>query len=175
MIRFLKSIKNKAYRVWFSLTKGEYMRVAYLQPRSIALVTSRLNGRDNILPVDWHMPLSFTPKLYAICLESGNFSSEMISASGVFVVNFMGAEHERQILDCGRISGKDCDKFETAGFEKTEASKISAPVIKNSLGYLECKVISIEATGDHTLFTGKVVFEKERLNKKQLYHKTNNP
>ena len=118
------------------------------------------------------MPLSFSPKLYAISLENKNHSSEMISGSKVFVVNFMSSEYEKQILDCGKISGKDCDKFEIAGFEKAEASKISAPVLKNTLGYLECEVVS-EVTGDHTLFTGKVVYEKEQLDGKQLHHVTN--
>lgn len=175
MIKIFRSLKNKLYRIWFSLTKGEYMRVAYLQPRPIAMVTARFNGKDNVLPVDWHMPLSFSPKLYAISLESKNFSSQMISSSKVFAVNFMGAEYEKQILDCGRLSGKDCDKFESAGFEKSEALKINAPVLKNALGYLECEVINIQITGDHTLFTGKVVYEKEVLEGKQLYHITKRP
>src|SRR6185436_4764097 len=106
-MKIFKKISYKLKRIYNSYSFGDYMRTAYLSPRQVVLVTSRHNNSDNVLPVDWHIPLSFSPKLYAISLESGNHSSIMIKGSGVFAVNFMSAEYEKQIIECGKLSGKD--------------------------------------------------------------------
>lgn len=169
-----KKISYKFRRLYYSYKIGDYMRTAYLSPRQVVLITTRYNGKDNVLPVDWHIPLSFSPKLYGISLESKNHSSEMIANSKVFAVNFMSAEYEKKIIECGRISGKDTDKFKTIGLEKKEASKIDAPLIKNSVGYLECSLVDKVITGDHILFIGKVLKENVNVENKQLYHIANN-
>jgi len=172
MKNILTKLQRRINKLRHRLQIAEYMRVAYLSPRQVVLITSRLDNMDNVLPIDWHMPLSFFPKLYCICLESKNFSSEVIKVSKCFAVNFMSAEYEDQILMSGRISGTDADKFKLTGFEKIAAAKIDVPLIKNALGWLECEVIQKIITGDHTLFIGRVVYENiERNNtKEQLYH-----
>ncbi|HEY3251990.1 MAG TPA: flavin reductase family protein [Ignavibacteria bacterium] len=174
MKKILTSIKKRADKLRFRFSAAEYMRVAYLSPRQVVLVTTRLGSKDNVLPIDWHIPLSFFPKLYCISLESKNFSSKVIDDSKCFAVNFMPAEYEEQILKSGRISGTDGDKFELTGLDKIDAEKINVPLIKDALGWLECKVTQKLITGDHTLFIGKVV--NENLNriklKERLYHIT---
>jgi|SRR4030095_15650753 len=165
-------IKNRLSKMFFRFRKAEYMRVAYLSPRQVVLITTRFGDKENVLPIDWHIPLSFSPKLYAISLESKNFSYDLIQKSKCFVVNFVSAELEKRIIESGRISGKETDKFETIGLEKIEAKKINSPVLKDSLGYLECKVIDTIITGDHTLFIGEVVHEEISEPNMQLYHIT---
>lgn len=172
-MNFFKKLKYKLKRIYYSYSVGDYMRVSYLSPKQVVLVTSRFNGKDNVIPVDWHIPLSFSPKLYAVCLESNNFTSEMISSSGCFAVNFISSEQEEKVLQCGRISGREIDKFALTGLQKIEAAKINAPILKESIGYLECKLAEKIVTGDHTLFIGKVLAEKESLNVKTIFHTTN--
>jgi flavin reductase (DIM6/NTAB) family NADH-FMN oxidoreductase RutF len=171
----ITSVKKSLYRLRFRFTKAEYMRVSYLNPRMVILVTARHNGTDNVMPLDWHLPLSFTPKLYGISIEDKNYSSEMISGSGVFAVNFMPAEFEDKMLAAGRVSGREGNKFELTGLEKAEAKKINAPLVKGALGYLECEVVDKIVTGDHTLYVGKVVREELDRSislKEKLFHIT---
>lgn len=172
-MNFFKKLKYKLKRVYYSYSVGDYMRVSYLSPKQVVLVTSRFNGKDNVIPVDWHIPLSFAPKLYAICLESNNYTSEMISSSGCFAVNFISSEFEEKVLQCGRISGREIDKFALTGLLKIEAAKINVPILKDSIGYLECKLEDKIVTGDHTLFIGKVLTEIEVGNFQRLFHTTN--
>ena len=148
------------------------MRAAYLAPREIVLVTTRFDGKDNMLPVDWHMPVSYFPKLYCISLESNNYSARVIESSKSFCVNFMPAELEEQILQSGRISGTVTDKFELTGMKKNEAVKISAPVLADALGWIECELKETKITGDHTLYIGSVVYENVNRVKEKLYHIT---
>lgn len=168
------AIKKMIYRIKFRLSAAEYMRVAYLTPRQVVLITTRLDSKDNVIPIDWHMPLSFFPKLYCISLSSDNFTSKIIDKTKCFAVNFMSDEFEEQILKCGRISGSETDKFELTGLDKTEAKKINVPLIKDASGWLECSVKQIIKTGDHTLFIAEIINEKMNMDNlpKQLYHVT---
>jgi len=134
----------------------------------------RHDGVENVLPLDWHLPLSFFPKLYGISLESRNYSSELIKKSGSFAVNFMSYEFEPEILTAGRTSGRSVDKFAATNLARKEASSIDLPVLSDALGVLECRVVHTLETGDHTLFVGKVVHEElfSTNHQKRLYHVT---
>lgn len=171
---FLKSIKRFFHKLRFRFKAAEYMRAAYLAPREIVLVTTRLEGKDNMLPVDWHMPVSYFPKLYCISLESNNFSARVIESQKCFCVNFMPAGLEEKILQAGRTSGTETDKFEMTGLKKIEAVKINTPVLADALGWIECELKEIKVTGDHTLFIGSVVYENVNMpaKKEKLYHIT---
>ena len=167
------NFKKLFKRLRFNFTTAEYMRVAYLSPRKVVMVTTRLDDKDNVLPIDWHMPVSFEPKLYAICLTHNNHSAKTIRLTGEFVVNFVGAELEEKILLCGRSSGKDTDKFDLSGLGRKAASEVNAVVLTEASGYLECRVTEVREWGDHTVFVGKVV--REAVLKEQtpeLFHVT---
>jgi len=170
MNKLFSKVKKVYSNARFQLKAGKYMRVVYLQPRSVVLVTSRHKGKDNVLPLDWHMPLSLIPKMYCISLETGNYSSQMISSSKVFAVNFMSSEQQDKVIACGKISGKDTDKFAAVGFEKSEAVRIDAPALKDAIGRIECRLVNTIITGDHTLFIGEVVYEQISPEIMQLYH-----
>ncbi len=159
-------------RIRFRIKTAEYMRVAYTHPRSVVLITARLGGKDNVMPADWHIPLSLNPKLYAIALDAKNYSTSIINETGEFAVNFMPASFEKEIVACGNISGRENDKFQLLKLIKAEAKTINAPVIQDAYGYLECKVTETHPAGDHTLFIAKVLYEKldKDPEKLQLYH-----
>jgi len=149
-------------------------------PRQTVLVTSReeaeILGRkevkDNIVAVDWHMPLSFDPSMYGICLARKRFSYELISKSGVFVVNFIPATLEKEALFCGRHSGKHMDKFRKAGLTKEEAEKVDCARIKEAAAFIECELAEEKDTGDHVLLIGRVVMMGMKKKAKRLFHLT---
>ncbi|MBW2984503.1 flavin reductase family protein [Candidatus Woesearchaeota archaeon] len=137
-------------------------------PRQTILVTSRYSGKDNIIALSWHAPVSFTPELYAIMVGHTRFSHDLIKNSKVFCVNFMSIEHEKEVLACGTSSGRSSDKFEKAGLTKGESEKIDCPRIKEALGYLECKVVNAVKAGDHTIFVGEVVNSESKKKGKRI-------
>lgn len=53
----------------------------------------------------------------------------------------------------GKQSGKDVDKFVTIPYDSRIAG---APVLKNCIPFLDCRVISSTPVGDHILFIGEV-------------------
>lgn len=149
---------------------SQFVRVAYHTARQVVLLTTRHETAENVWPIDWHMPLSFEPELYSVALTRGGYGTELIRASGVFVVNFVPADWEEIIFYCGRTSGRDRDKFQEAGLVKEAAVSVDAPRLKDALGFLECEVVKSEEVGDHTLFVGAVRHAQRNGDGLRLHH-----
>jgi len=103
-------------------------------PRQTILLTSRAEDKDNVMTLDWHTPLSFEPMIYAVSIGKNRFSLNLVRKSKIFVVNFMSKDFEKEVLYCGRHSGKNIDKFKEAKLKKEEAETINCPRIKKALG-----------------------------------------
>ena len=146
-------------------------------PRQVILVTSRAEieiiGKDvvkeDIITLSWHMPVSFDPAIYAIAIGKSKFSSKLIQKSGVFAVNFIPKELEKQALFCGTHSGQHTDKFKETGLTREEAEKIECPRVKEALAYIECELINTVEAGDHYIFIGKVINSAEKGHGKRLF------
>lgn len=150
--------------------ESTFMRVAYTTPRQVVLITTRHEGSDNVWPVDWHIPLSSAPSLYAIALTRNGYGAQLLRGSGIFVVNFVPATWEKVILFCGNVTGREVDKFAATGLRKEQAESVDAPRLADSLGVLECKVCQTLEVGDHTLFIGEVTREVMRADAPRLHH-----
>ena len=139
-------------------------------PLQTILLTCKAGKKDNIITLDWHTPLSFDPMMYAVSIGKTRYSLELVKKSKVFVVNFMSKDFEKEILFCGRHSGRNFDKFKETGLEKEEAQTIDCPRIKQALGYLECRVEKEIEAGDHILFITKVQKAELKKKEKRLFH-----
>jgi flavin reductase (DIM6/NTAB) family NADH-FMN oxidoreductase RutF len=147
------------------------MKISTLaNPRQTILLTSRYKDKDNIMTLDWHTPLSFDPMMYAVSIGKTRYSLELVRKSKVFVVNFVSKDLEKEVLFCGRNSGRNIDKFKATGLEKEEAETINCPIIKKALAYLECKVKKEIEVGDHILFIAKVSKAVLKRKERRLFH-----
>jgi flavin reductase (DIM6/NTAB) family NADH-FMN oxidoreductase RutF len=141
-------------------------------PLQTILLTCRADSKDNIITLDWHMPLSFEPMMFAVSIGKTRYSLEMVRKSKVFVANFMGHNSESGVLFCGRNSGRNVDKFALCGLKKEEAKTIDCPRIAEAQAYLECEVEREIEFGDHILFVGKVTHAEVKSEGKRLFHLT---
>jgi len=135
-------------------------KLAYrlLHPRHTVLVTCvNKRGRANIITLAWSMPTSIKPPMVVISIAPRRLSHRMIEKTGEFVVNVPTMEIVKETLFCGRISGKECDKFKEAPLTPLPAKKVRPPIIKECIAHLECKLVEKVTTGDHTLFVGEVL------------------
>lgn len=149
-------------------------------PRQTVLVTcrgpvknkfsSKEEIKDNIITIDWHMPTSFEPFLYAISIGKTRFSCNIIRNSGIFVVNFMPYEFKKEVLFCGRNSGEHINKFKESGLTKEESEKLDCCIVKESIAHLSCEIIDEISAGDHIIFIGKVINSYEKDKTRRLFH-----
>lgn len=129
-----------------------------LHPRNVVMVSCiDKTGRANIITLAWSMPTSFDPPLVAISVSPRRYSHRLIEETKEFVVNVPTIEIVKETLFCGRVSGRNRDKFREAPLTALPAKKVQAPIIKECVAHLECKLVQKIATGDHTVFVGKVL------------------
>jgi flavin reductase (DIM6/NTAB) family NADH-FMN oxidoreductase RutF len=115
------------------------------------------SGKPNIITLAWAMPTSINPPLVAVSIAPRRYSHNLIEETKEFVVNIPTIEILNGTFLCGTLSGRDHDKFEEAGLTPLPAKKVKAPIIKECVAHVECKLYSQFTTGDHTIFVGEIV------------------
>lgn len=142
----------------------------------VVLVSSAYEKQANIITLAWNMPLSHKPPLMCISITKKRFSYELIKKSGEFVVNIPSSDLFDEMYYCGTHSGRDVDKFKEAGLTGVKANKLAhAPLIKECIGHLECRLNYEKDVGDHVLIIGDIVHasaEKELFDIKWKVDKT---
>jgi len=114
-------------------------------------------GKPNIITLGWVMKTSKWPPMVAISVAPTRYSHKLIEDSGEFVLAIPTKEIVDKVHKCGRVSGRNIDKFKTFGLTPLPAKKVKAPLIKECVANMECKVVAKMTTGDHTLFIGEVL------------------
>jgi flavin reductase (DIM6/NTAB) family NADH-FMN oxidoreductase RutF len=129
-----------------------------LHPCNTSLVTCCDDeGQPNIIAIAWLIPLSVSPPLVGMSIRPTRHSYDLIQATGEFVVNVAPLEIARQVLFCGRRSGRDVDKFAVTGLTPGQARLVRPPIIEECIAHLECRVVQEVEAGDHHLVIGEVL------------------
>ena len=121
------------------------------------LVTSRFKDKANIMTAAWCMPVSHKPPMLAVAIGPSRHTHDMIVQSGEFAVNVPGNDILKEVWCCGTNSGKTEDKFALCGLTPVKGNHIGAPLIKECLGAIECRLDSHPTAGDHTIIVGEAV------------------
>ncbi|MEM3565994.1 MAG: flavin reductase family protein [Candidatus Bathyarchaeia archaeon] len=129
-----------------------------LHPMHTVLVSCvSKDGKPNIITLAWAMPTSISPPLVAVSIAPRRHSHSLIQETKEFVINIPTMEILDATFRCGRVSGRDHDKFKEAGLTPLPARKVKSPIIKECIAHLECRVHSQFQTGDHTIFVGEIL------------------
>lgn len=134
-----------------------------LYPRQTVLIVSiSKEGKPNIMALNWSSPVSFDPPMLCIAIGKQRYSAELIKETGEFVVAIPSKQMEKEVLFCGTTSGRNIDKFKETKLTPLKAKNVQAPLIKECIANLECKVVEAVETGDHILFIAKILAAYER-------------
>lgn len=108
----------------------------------------------NGFTASWVMQASFQPPLVVNCVKNDSISHAMIKASGVFSLSVLEAGQKdvaQKFFKPQRLVG---NKFEDV---ESYIGETGCPIISDSLGYVECKVVGSVEHGDHTVYVGEVI------------------
>lgn len=103
----------------------------------------------------WVMQTSFQPPLIVNCVRTDSGSHEMVKNSGVFALSFLDSNQKDMAATFFQPKKKVGDKLEDVEFY--EGPETGCPIIKDSLGYIECKVVDTSDKGDHTIYVAEVI------------------
>lgn len=100
------------------------------------------------------MQITSSPATIALSINHDNYTNGCIEKTGIFAFSILAEDSDSGLIgNFGFQSGKDVDKFKSVDYEMVQG----APVVKNTCGYVVCKVINKMETDTHTVFLGEVI------------------
>ena len=124
----------------------------------VALLTTRAGDRRNVMACEWAMLVTLNPLRFVISVGPHHETHGLIEQSGEFGLNFCSDRQARLAHIAGSYSLKDTDKWTLGNFPTYPPKMIAAPMITDCPLNAECKLISAQALGDHTVFTGEALW-----------------
>ncbi len=109
----------------------------------------------NAFTASWVMQASFKPPLVVNCVKQESRSHAAIKASGVFTFSFLEAGQKDLAQQFFKPQNRTGNKFENVEFYL--GKETGCPIISDSLGYVECRVVGSVEHGDHTVYVGEVI------------------
>ena len=134
-----------------AIDKQEFRRVLGQFAAGVAIVTTvGEDGKPHGLTATAFTSVSLEPPLVLVCVDKAADSHPHFHASRVFAVNFLRVDHEHLSR---RFAVSGGDKFKDLVVAR---GVTGAPLLPETLGYLECRTVEIFEGGDHTIFLGQV-------------------
>lgn len=106
----------------------------------------------NLITISWTGTINTDPAMCYISVRPSRHSYNIIKKNGEFVINLTTKPLVFAADWCGVKSGKDHNKFEEMGLTPVPASRVKAPLLKESPVNIECIVKEIKELGSHHMF-----------------------
>ncbi len=113
-----------------------------IEPGPVILVTTINGEKCNVMTISWTMVLDFTPK-FAITTGAWNYSFKALRNTGECVISIATIDLLDRIVGIGTCSGADTDKFAKFKLTPVPGKIVKAPLIKECLANIECKVVDL--------------------------------
>jgi flavin reductase (DIM6/NTAB) family NADH-FMN oxidoreductase RutF len=119
----------------------------------VSIVTMQTGERQHGLTVSGFLGVSLEPPLVLISIGQELTSAEVLKDSAAYAVNFLSEDqHDLSDRFAGRLG--EVDRFEGL---TTHRAATGSPILDDCLAWLDCRVVSTQVVGDHTLYIGEVV------------------
>ena len=137
----------------------DYSRIAPIMSNlwsPLAAVTSSWRGKNNAQIAVAAGAASIVPAKPRVILQiyKRNLSHELIYSGGAFTLNFLREDQLPLISDFGLVSGRDREKLSGVPHR---VGPSGCPVLEESWGYLDCRVVNAMDGGDMTCFLAEVL------------------
>jgi flavin reductase (DIM6/NTAB) family NADH-FMN oxidoreductase RutF len=123
----------------------------------LILISSFYKGRPNVCTVAWNMPVDFDPPKVACVIGEDNYTFTCIKHTKEFVINIPPKALLRKVIQCGSVSGEDVDKFKEFNLTPAPAARVKAPLVKECVAHLECKLLRHDLMREYNLLLASVV------------------
>lgn len=128
-----------------------------LEPGPLVLVTTLHRARHNVMTAGWLMPIGFDPPRVGLAIHPGRLTHQLISRSETFALSIPTLALLNAVHRCGMESGRERDKFLSAGLTPADPLEIEAPLVAECVGHLECGLAGRLTLADHDLFIGEIL------------------
>ncbi|MDB4907376.1 MAG: flavin reductase domain protein FMN-binding protein [Gemmatimonadetes bacterium] len=132
----------------------------------VTVVTARdEEGRDHGMTVSAFSSVSLAPPLVMTCIGHDASMHGVLMTAERIGINILDSAQEALSR---RFAEQDSDRFEGIGFARAESG---VALLLDALAHLECRVVSRQETGDHTLIVAEVERARPNEGKPLLYYR----
>jgi len=140
-----------------------------VEPGPVVLVTTRDGRKSNIMTISWTMVMDFTP-VFGITTGPWNYSFAALKRTKECVVSIPTVDMLDKIVGVGTCSGADTDKFDKFRLTPVEGAYVQAPLIKECLANIECKVLDIITRHNIVVLEGVAAYFDASRKEKRTVH-----
>jgi len=129
--------------------------VLRLFPYGLQAITMRSGGTDHAFVAAWVMQAAFAPPMVVVAVENESRGLPLLRDARAFAVNVLGADQ----LDLASRLGSSSDAVpeKLGGAPTKPGPALGVPVMREALGWLECRLVATMPAGSHTLVLGEVM------------------
>ena len=132
-------------------------RVLWKMPSGLYVIGSTDGAeRRNGMTANWVTQMSFEPKWIGVGIERAALTHDLIEAAGVFSVCIIDREDRAIVRKFTKPVEVDLGAKTLNGFAYVERTT-GAPILAQSVAYLDCAVRERMVVGEHTFFAGEVM------------------
>ena len=140
-----------------------------LEPGPAVLITTNDGAKNNIMTISWTMVMDFTPR-FAITTGPWNYSFTALRNTKECVIAIPAVDLIDTVVGIGICSGADTDKFEKFGLTPLKGKHVMAPLIKECLANIECKVIDILEKYNIVVLDGVAAYFDDAREERRTIH-----
>jgi flavin reductase (DIM6/NTAB) family NADH-FMN oxidoreductase RutF len=123
-------------------------------PSGLFILTARRGTAETGILTSWVQQCAFEPPCISVAIRRDRAIAQWLSSDSPFTLNVLDDSQTDMIVHFGRGFAPEEPAFEGLDVDRDSGG---APVLKEALACLECRVIGRCETGDHDLFLGRVV------------------
>jgi flavin reductase (DIM6/NTAB) family NADH-FMN oxidoreductase RutF len=135
----------------------------------VVFVTTNDGTKNNIMTISWTMVMDFTP-VFAITTGPWNYSFAALRKTKECVISIPTVDMLDCIIGVGTCSGTDTDKFEKFMLTPVKGKHVKAPLIKECLANIECKVVDIVKKHNIVVLEGVAAYFDNSRKEKRTVH-----
>jgi flavin reductase (DIM6/NTAB) family NADH-FMN oxidoreductase RutF len=140
-----------------------------IEPGPVVLVTTHDGNKNNVMTISWTMVLDFKPR-FAITTGDWNYSYTALRNSKECVISIPTVDMLDVVVGIGTCSGADTDKFERFKLTPAKGREVKAPLIKECLANIECRVIDIVLGHNIVVLDAVAAYFDTSRNEKRTVH-----
>jgi flavin reductase len=136
-----------------NFTAADFKAVMGRFTTGVTVVTTARGSQRAGITVNAFCSVSLDPPLVLVCIERTAHIHDLLIEAGVFAVNLL-AERQDEVARCFATSS-DRRNEEFCDCE-TGVIQTGAPVLRDTLGFLDCVITDVFPGGDHSIVVGRV-------------------
>lgn len=138
-----------------ALNPSEFRKAMGSFATGVTIITVDLDGEVHGMTANAFASVSLDPLLVLVCVDHSTRTHAHLQAKKRFGINVL-CENQRAISEYYARPDRDHVRAETEAGARFERTGHGTPMLLGAMTYLECRLHSAQAAGDHTVFIAEV-------------------